>query len=161
MSGRIDIRREDPTSADAVDLIEELNATMLDLYPPEHCHHMPPETLADKGACFLVARDADGAVGCGAVVPLDGEIVELKRFYTRPHARRSGAAKGILKALEAWSIEQGFRHMMLETGSRSDPAIALYAGHGFTTRGPFGDYEPTADTVFYEKSIAGTAPATT
>lgn len=161
MSGRIDIRREDPTSPEARALIDELNASMLSIYPPEHCHHMPPETLAAKGACFLMARDDDGVMGCGAMVPVGDERVELKRFYTRPRARRSGAAKAILTELENWARAQGYREMVLETGSRSDAAIALYTGHGFSACAAFGEYRATEDNVFYAKMIAGAAPAKT
>ena len=155
MSATFDICREDPTSPDARALIDELNATMLDIYPPEHCHHMPPETLAANGACFLVARSGDEVLGCGAGVPLDRERVELKRFFTRPAARRSGASRAILSEVERWARAEGYSWLGLETGSRSDAAIALYTSHGFTACDAFGDYRATEDNVFYEKSIAG------
>ena len=153
MTARIDIRREDPTSPDARALIDELNATMLDIYPPEHCHHMPAETLASRGACFLIARSGGQVLGCGAGVPLDADRMELKRFFTRRAARRSGASRAILTHVESWARSEGYSRLVLETGSRSDAAIALYTSHGFAPCGAFGEYRATEDNVFYEKSI--------
>lgn len=155
MTARIDICREDPTSPDARALIDELNATMLDIYPPEHCHHMPAETLASSGACFLIARSGEKVLGCGAGVPLDTDRVELKRFFTRPAARRSGASRAILSRVESWARAEGYSKLVLETGARSDAAIALYTSHGFAPCDAFGEYRATEDNVFYEKSIAG------
>ena len=93
--------------------------------------------------------------GVGAAVPLQDDTVEIKRFFTRPRARRTGAARAILTRLEDWARSQGYRSMVLETGSRSDAAIALYTGQGFTSRTPFGSYEATENNVFFEKTIAG------
>ena len=85
--------------------------------------------------------------------PLEAERGELKRCFTRRAARRTGASRAILSHVESWARSEGYSRLVLETGSRSDAAIALYTSHGFAPCGAFGAYRATEDNVFYEKSI--------
>ena len=103
---------------------------------------------------FSVVRDDEGvALGCGAVVLLDG-YGELKRMYVSTTARGRGIAKAIITFLEA---EARLRHCMilrLETGIHQAEALALYARAGYARRGRYGDYPEDPLSVFMEKKIA-------
>lgn len=46
-------------------LVSELNAMLLELTPPEHCHHLTVEQMADADTSVLIARE-DGAAAAGS-----------------------------------------------------------------------------------------------
>lgn len=88
---------------------------------------------------FLVARDDDGRpLGCGALRSLGEPVVEIKRMYVRPEARRSGVGAAILEALEGEAIRLGFKVVRLETGPLQPEAIGLYARSGYREIPCFG-----------------------
>ena len=151
------IALEDPRSAVANALITELNAVLAAEYDPEFNHFVDGDFLAGQGACFLVARDGDGPVACGAAVPLGDGAAEIKRMWTTPRARGRGLGRALLDALEDWAREQGLTRLVLETGSRQAEAQQLYATAGFESRGPCGDYTETDYNLFFEKTLADMA----
>ncbi|TIU14763.1 MAG: GNAT family N-acetyltransferase, partial [Mesorhizobium sp.] len=83
----IDIAIETPLQDDVRGLVEELNATLLELTPPEHCYHMTVEQMADNDTTVFIARDSSLAIGCGALKRHDAAVGEIKRMYTRPSHR--------------------------------------------------------------------------
>ena len=83
---------ETPLQDDVRVLVAELNATLLELTPPEFCFHLTVEQMADDATTVFIARDDGRAVACGALKRHAGGIGEVKRMYTRPRiaAARSG-----------------------------------------------------------------------
>ncbi|HYV28208.1 MAG TPA: hypothetical protein VFA77_11780 [Candidatus Eisenbacteria bacterium] len=61
------------------------------------------------GGYFLIAREADCAVDCGAVRPLGEQCAEIQRMFVRERPRRCG----------------------IETGCDNSEAIALYEAEGY------------------------------
>lgn len=43
--------------------------------------------------------------------------------------------------------------LRLETGDKLAAAVSLYEGSGFTRRPPFGGYEDSPSSIFYEKPM--------
>ena len=39
---------------------------LLELTPPEHCHHLTVEQMADDSTTVFIARDGGAAIACGA-----------------------------------------------------------------------------------------------
>ena len=119
-----------------------------------------PPTPA-RGA-FVLAYAGDEVCGCGALRPIDEPMVELRRMFVRPAWRRQGVARALLQALEAEALRLGYATMRLETGSRQQPAIALYAACGFERIAPFGPYVGDPFSVCFEKALAtsGCRPGT-
>ena len=108
----------DPRSPEARALMDELNAVLGAQYDPEFNHFVDGDFLAARGAHFLIVRDDEGAVACGAAVPREAGEAEIKRMWTTPRARRKGLGRAILAALEAWARGAGITTLVLETGSR-------------------------------------------
>lgn len=151
------IAEEDPRSEDSQVLIDELNTVLRIAYTPEQNHFVDGEKLVARGACFLVARDGGGPLGCGAAAPIEGTAsAEIKRMWTRPRGRRRGVARAILERLESWSRARGHDRLMLETGIHQSEARALYTALGFVPRGPFGEYPLDEASLFFEKSLTDT-----
>jgi putative acetyltransferase len=88
----VSIAVESPLQDDVRILVAELNATLLELTPPEFAFHLTVEQMAAPDTTVFIARDNGVAAACGALKRHDGGIGEVKRMYTRPRiaAARSG-----------------------------------------------------------------------
>jgi putative acetyltransferase len=73
-------------SPDARRLIAALDAGLAELYPPEQRFgpNLRAEHLEAGRGIFLVAREGDRAIGCGAIRVLDPTTAEAKRMYVEP-----------------------------------------------------------------------------
>ena len=151
----ITIGIETPLQDDVRVLVAELNATLHELTPPEFCHHMTVEQMADDATTVFVARDGGQAVVCGALKRHAGGIGEVKRMYTRPSHRGYRIGAGIVERIEVLARAEGLARLVLETGDRHPAAWTVYERAGFTRCGPVLDYPDVAWSVFYEKPLAG------
>ena len=109
--------------------------------------------MEDPRSAFVIAREADVAVGCAALRPLSDEIAEVKRMYVRPEMRRKGVARQLMFVLEQLATDGGFREIWLETGLPQVAAIRLYEQLGYTTITPYGEYKDEPDSVCYAKVL--------
>lgn len=138
------------------ELIDELNAEVMELYPEEGTEEsfaLEPHQLAPDRGAFLVALLDGEAVGCGAARRIAGGVAEIKRMYVRPAARRRGAAGAVLSALEAEARRPGAARLVLETAPREQAAIALYRREGFDACSPYGDHEEHPLSVNLAKNL--------
>ena len=87
------ITPERPDAADAVALIEELEAHLASLYPAASRHGFSVEKLIAEGVAFFVLRCDGTAAGCGGIKLFGTEYGELKRMYVRPQFRGLGLGK--------------------------------------------------------------------
>src|SRR5919197_1220069 len=103
----IEFAVETPLQDDVRALIAELNATLLELTPPEFCFHMTLEQMAEPDTTVFIARDNGTAVGCGALKRHAGGIGEVKRMYTRPSHRGLKVGAEIVRRIEALARQEG------------------------------------------------------
>lgn len=92
-------------------------------------------------------------VGCGAFKAFGHGTVEVKRMFTSPDHRNRGIASMVLKALEEWARELGYRRCVLETGALLHDATALYRKHGYTIIPNYGPYAGVESSVCFEKLL--------
>jgi GNAT superfamily N-acetyltransferase len=142
-------------SPDAQRLVAALDAGLAELYPPEQrfgpnlkAHHLE----AGRGT-FLVARDNGRPVGCGAIRMNDDTTAEVKRMYVEPEDRGKGVGRAVLARLEAAAKQFGARRLVLETGTHSPEALALYRGAGFRQIDCWGEYATSPTSVCMEKIL--------
>ena len=150
----IEISLERPDSDDARALIEELEAYLIPLSPPESRHGYSIEKLIEEEVPFFIMRDKGTPIGCGGVKLFGADYGEIKRMYVRPQFRGLGFAKLMLDHLTEYSRSHGVAKLRLETGIAQHEAIALYERSGFRSIPPFGEYKPDPLSRFYEKQIA-------
>jgi len=151
----ITIVQERPDSADAVQLIAELDAHLNSLpYPQESRHAFSVGKLLREGVTFFVTRHEGKPVGCGGLKLFGTEYGEVKRMYVRPAYRGLGLGKLILDRLAAYARERRVGLLRLETGIYQTEAIGLYERYGFQRRSPFGEYRDDPMSVYFEKPIA-------
>ena len=144
---------ETPLQDDVRVLVAELNATLMELTPPEHCHHLTVEQMADPTTTVFVARDGGQAVACGALKRHGAGIGEVKRMYTRPSHRGLRIGALIVERIEALARAEGLDRLVLETGDRHPAAWTVYERAGFTHCGPVLDYPDVKWSVFYAKNL--------
>jgi putative acetyltransferase len=149
----IEIAVETPLHDDVRALIAELNATLLELTPPEFCFHMTVEQMAEPHTTVFIARDNGMAVGCGALKRHPGGIGEVKRMYTRPSHRGLKIGAEIVRRIETLARREGLVRLVLETGDRHPAAWTVYERAGFMRCGPVLDYPDSNWSVFYEKAL--------
>ncbi len=151
--GEISIAVETPLQDDVRTLVAELNATLLELTPPEHCHHLMVEQMAGADTTVFVAREGSKAVGCGALKRHPAGIGEVKRMYTRPSHRGRRVGSDIVALIEMMARQEGLERLVLETGDRHHAAWAVYERAGFKRCGAVLDYPDVGWSVFYEKVL--------
>ena len=148
-----EIAVESPLKDDIRALVAELTETLLALTPPEHCHHLSVEQMADASTTVFVAREDGVAIACGAL-KRHGAIGEVKRMYTVPAHQGHGVGGRILAEIETLARAEGLRELVLETGDRHPAAWRVYERGGFTRCGVVLDYPDTEWSVFYRKELA-------
>lgn len=149
----IDIAIENPLGDDIRALIAQLNAALLALSPPEHCHHLTVEQMADASTTVFVARENGAAIACGALKRHANGVGEVKRMYTLPSHRGRGIGGRILERIGRLAFGEGLRELVLETGHRHHAAYRVYERAGFQRCGVVLDYPDTPFSVFYRKEL--------
>jgi putative acetyltransferase len=136
-------------------LVAALDATLSELYSPEQRlgPNLKATHLEAGRGTFLVARDDQRAIGCGAIRLLDDSTGEVKRMYVEPQRREGGVGQAILDRLEDAARQLGARRVVLETGVHQKAAINLYRRAGFTQVDCWGEYAFAPTSVCFEKSL--------
>ncbi len=150
----IEIVRERPDSPDAAQLIFELDAHLIPMYPLESHHGYSVDKLLREGVVFFVARQDREPAGCGGLQLFGTEYGEIKRMYTRPAFRGLGLGKAILNRLAEYAVEHCVPLLRLETGIYQTEAIGLYERFGFVRIPPFGEYRDDPLSLFFEKRLS-------
>ncbi len=146
---------ETPLQDEVRTLVAELNAVLIELTPPEHCHHLTVEQMADDSTTVFIARESGTAIACRALKRHADGIGEVKRMYTRPSHRGRKIGEEIVARIEALARSEGLKRLVLETGDRHHAAWKVYERAGFTRCGPVLDYADVSWSVFYEKNLVG------
>jgi GNAT superfamily N-acetyltransferase len=151
----VSIAAEPVDSDDARRLIAALDAGLAELYSPEQRFgpNFKAEQIEGNRGTFLVARDGDRAVGCGAIRVLEPKTAEAKRIYVEPDYRGKGVGRAVLARLEAAARELGVKRLVLETGVYQEAAIALYRRAGFTQVDCWGEYTTSPTSICFEKNL--------
>jgi putative acetyltransferase len=153
MNRKVTVQVTNPALPAARHLIEELDAYLGSLYPPECNHLLPVKALQKPNVIFLTACLDGKMVGCGAYVN-HREYAEIKRMYVVPECRGMKIGKRILQELEKRIISGGLKIARLETGVHQPEALVLYAGMGYQKRKAFGSYRNDEYmSVFMEKKL--------
>lgn len=150
----IAIAAESPLQDDVRDLVAELNAVLLALSPPDACHHLTVEQMAEPSVTVWIARDQGKVIGCGALKRHSASVGEVKRMFTRPQWQGQGIGKTILAEIIKTAACENIATLVLETGDRHPAAWAVYEKAGFARCGPVLDYPDSPYSVFYQKQLS-------
>lgn len=101
----------------------------------------------------VVALSDDLPVGCGAMKEFDKSTMEIKRMYVPIEMRGKGVAFSVLKDLERWAKELGYKKCVLETGDNMVEAIGLYTKSGYKVIQNYGQYKNIESSICFEKVL--------
>lgn len=150
--GAAAVHAESPLSADAALLMEELSATLARITGDSGQSSFDAQDVTGDGACFAIARDAQGAaLGCGALRPLQEGVAEIKRMYARPGTRGVGSA--VLAFLEQEARRLGYRAVWLSTRRVNGAAVAFYHKRGYQVIAGYGKYLGNPVSVCFAKRL--------
>ena len=142
----------DPRSEASRGLLAQSHALMESLFPSESNHYISIDALCVDNIRFFEARIDGVTLGCAAVKIYDG-YGEIKSMFVDPAARGAGLARALLACLEQEARAESLPVLKLETGNLLTDAHKLYASVGFTTTGPFGDYQDDPNSLFMVKAL--------
>ncbi len=123
------------------------------LYSAEECFLLDLSELQQPGVTVFVARADGAAAGMAALVDGANGTAELKRLFVDDAVRGQGVASQLLAALEAHALAHEIESLVLETGTRSHAAIALYEKSGYEHIPRFGMYVDSASSVCMQKTL--------
>jgi putative acetyltransferase len=151
----LNIGPEDPRSAEAQGLLSAFVEEVRKRYDalPTDVGYFDPNLVSVPRSVFLVVRSGGEAVGCGALVPMEDEVAEIKRMFVVPGERGHGIAKKILEELERFARDFEYDAIRLETGVKQPESIALYGKSGFYRVPNFAPFEDDATAVCFEKRV--------
>lgn len=140
----------------AHELIAALSAELVAMYPEDvgTVFRFGEDDVAAGRGAFLIAYAGSEPIGCGALRTVGDGVGEVKRMYVRPAARGQGVARAVLAALEAEARRLDFRRLVLETGVRQGPALALYRRAGYADIPSYGEFVGNPLSVCLAKDLA-------
>ena len=97
-----------------------------------------PGAYAPPRGCLLLAWNAQQAVGCVALRPLDARRCEMKRLFVQPSARGLGAGRALVQHIVRQAQALGYAELLLDTLPGMAAAQALYREFGFRDVVPYG-----------------------
>ena len=142
-----------PDDKDLMELINELDEELLTMYPNEGIFALDFNHPKINTTTFAVAYLGNIPVGCGAILPMCGECVELKRFFVGNTHRRKGVASSILLLLESEAKKHGYNIIKLETGPNQPESLHLYKKFGYYEIEKFGEYINSKYSICFEKKL--------
>ena len=146
------IRRSSPDAPEVRALLAELDGYLNYLYSSISNPLMTIAELRAPEVVFLVAREGEKLLGCGALVQRFG-YGEIKRMMVAPSARGKGLGSKILHAIEVQALAFDLHVLRLETGVHQPESIALYKRAGYFEISPFGEYQLSSNSRFMEKRL--------
>jgi putative acetyltransferase len=142
--------RTDSENVDFQSLVVLLNEALAEINGDKNDFFMQFNRIDSLKNVVLAYQD-EVAVGCGAFKQFDDESVEIKRMFVNPNERRMGIAVEVLKELEAWANEIGYKKYVLETSKVLIPAVRLYQKSGYQIIPNYGQYIGVENSVCMKK----------
>ncbi|WP_185290846.1 GNAT family N-acetyltransferase [Chryseobacterium lactis] len=144
--------RTDSTHPDFKNLVKSLDATLAEHNGDADDFFAQFNTLDAIKNCIVAYVD-DMPAACGAFKPFSEDTVEVKRMFTDPEFRKRGLGSAIVKELENWAKELGFKKAVLETSQDLTQAISVYEKNGFYKIPNYGQYIGVDTSVCFEKIL--------
>jgi len=138
-----------------LDLLTVHAAGMLANSPAGKCHFLDLSGLKADDVSFYTLWDGETLVAMGALKAHDGGLGEIKSMRTAPDYLKTGRGRTMLAHIVEEARGRGMSRLALETGSGPafDPAIAMYASHGFAPCDAFAGYRETEFNRFMARDL--------
>lgn len=146
------ITKSEPWSKDAIILIEELSKTLEKITGDNGKNSFNHKDVCVPRSLFVVAYDhEEKAVGCGAFRPINEEVAEVKRMFSKEES--TGVGGEILSYLEKEAYNMGYSKIWLETRIVNERAVAFYKKRGYNQIANYGKYIGNEKAICFEKIL--------
>ncbi|QVY61835.1 GNAT family N-acetyltransferase [Cytobacillus gottheilii] len=146
----MEIKKDDLTSIEIKQLLEDHLQSMTLHSPPESIHALDLDGLRQPEVTFWSVWEDEELLGCGAIKELAPDHGEVKSMKTSSDHIRKGVGRLMLNYIIAEARNRGYKRLSLETGSMEAflPARHMYEKAGFHYCEPFADYVPDPNSLF-------------
>ena len=146
------LKRTNSENIDFINLVQELDKVLHEINGDEQSFFTQFNKI-DMIKHVVIAYENNIPIGCGAIKEYSSHTMEVKRMFVDPKSQGKGTASQILKELELWTKELGYKKCILETGIKQTRAIALYKRNNFEIIENYGQYKDIKDSVCFEKNL--------
>ena len=153
------ITEGDLDHADVVALLAHHFETSLAVTPPGSAHALDLDGLKDPSICFYALWEGETLLAIGALRQIEPGHGEIKSMHTVEAMRGRGVASIMLRHILGEARAKRMKRLSLETGSFGyfEPARRLYLKHGFSERGPYGNYREDPNSTYMTLELASPA----
>ena len=146
------IVEENPNTPNAILLMDELSEVLEGITGHSGRNSFNPKDVCVPGSLFVIAYNEDGeAIGCGAIRPINENIAEVKRMYTKSKAQ--GVGTKVLCYLEIQALKLGYSTLWVETRLINEGAVLFYESRDYHRIINYGKYVNNPEAVCFEKQI--------
>lgn len=147
---KLTIKRTQSSHLDFITLVNELNAELAEMNGEED-RFFNQFNKVNNLQHVAIAYLNDDAIACGAFKVHSPDTIEIKRMYVLQTQRNQGVAQEVLKFLESWASELGFKNAILETGNPH--AVKLYKKCGYEIIPNYDQYIGIESSICMRKEI--------
>ena len=149
----ISIKRTNSDNLDFQKLVGALDVDLAVYYKEEKQFYGKLNNIEKIKHAVVVYNENNKPIGCGGIKAFSEAEAEVKRMFVLIEFRGKGVAKLVLKALEDWSVELGFKKCILETLKEKPYAIRFYEKNNYHTIPSFGDYVKAENSICFAKNL--------
>jgi len=145
--------RSDSDNADFKALVKLLDLELAKRDGDDHSFYAQYNKI-DKIKHVVLFYENGSPIACGAIKEFGPDTMEIKRMYTITEFRGKGIASIVLREMETWATEMGYKRCILETGKKQPEAISLYFKNGYQPISNYGQYAGIENRVGVEKNLS-------
>ena len=151
MNQNISIKITNPNGEKVLAIIEELSANLYLRFGSDGKNSFTDWQYNNSKFVFVIAEINNEIVGCGAIRPIDENIGEVKRMYSK--FPRKGIGQTILSFLENKARAIGYSDLVLETRVKNQEATQFYQKQGYKIIPNYGKYRDRPEAICFGKSL--------
>lgn len=151
MTHNISIKIVNPNDEKVLAIVDELSANLYLRFGSDGKNSFTDWEYNNSKFLFVTAEIEHEIVGCGAIRPIDANLGEVKRMYSKYPGKKIGQT--ILAFLENKAKEIGYSDLVLETRLKNDTAIQFYQKQGYNVIPNYGKYIDRPEAICLGKSL--------
>lgn len=142
-------KKVEPNNSDFQSLVAELNSSLTEITSDSGESSFVSDAFdSSKDGCIVVYLN-NVAVACGVFRYHGSEVCELKRMYSN----KSGAGSYLLKQLELYAVDKGYRKAILSTRRINAQAVSFYERNSYSESSSYGKYIGVKRSICLSKML--------
>jgi GNAT superfamily N-acetyltransferase len=151
MTEDISIKVINPDDEKATSILKELSSNLYLRFGSDGRNSFTDWQNNNAKFVFVTAELNNEIIGCGAIRPIEGNIGEVKRMYSKFRGKKIGQT--ILAFLEKEAKQIGFTELVLETRVKNLEAVEFYKKQQYNIIPNYGKYIDRPEAICFGKSL--------